>query len=469
MIGMADRRNNRGLSLTVSPENRPYDVEEARLWLRDHRIEEVECVAPDFGGVPRGKAMPCAKFAEMKPIYMPVSIFFQTITGMYVEFEDQAVWAEHDLRLIPDLSTMRAVPWALEPSVQVIHDLVDKKGQAVPFAPREVLRRVLKLYAERGWRPVVAPELEFYLTKRNTDPDYPLEPPIGRTGRQGMGNQAYSISAVDEYDSVIEHIYDYAEAQGLEIDTVIQEAGAGQIEMNLIHGDPMDLADQVFMFKRTIREAALRHDCYATFMAKPMEGQPGSAMHIHQSVVDAKTGRNIFTDASDAPTPEFYHFIGGQQKYLAATGCVFAPYVNSYRRLTPDMAAPVNLEWGEDNRTAGLRVPISGPEARRVETRVVGADANPYLSLAVCLACGYLGLRDAVEARPVLEGNAYSGQHELPHGLLEAVSLFESTPELREVLSPEFCDLYARVKRAEYNEYMRVISPWEREYLLLTV
>ncbi len=101
MIGMADRRNNRGLSLTVSPENRPYDVEEARLWLRDHRIEEVECVAPDFGGVPRGKAMPCAKFAEMKPIYMPVSIFFQTITGMYVEFEDQAVWAEHDLRLIP--------------------------------------------------------------------------------------------------------------------------------------------------------------------------------------------------------------------------------------------------------------------------------------------------------------------------------------------------------------------------------
>jgi len=176
----------------------------------------------------------------------------------------------------------------------VIHDAYYQDGSPVPFSPRNLLKSIVEKYAELGLKPVVAPELEFYLTKPNTNPDYAVEPPIGRTGRQGVARQAYSISAVEEYGPVIDDIYDFAEAQGFEIDTIIQESGAGQIEINLQHGDPVALADQVFFYKRSIREAALKNDCFATFMAKPMQNQPGSAMHIHQSVVSLSTGENVF-------------------------------------------------------------------------------------------------------------------------------------------------------------------------------
>ena len=149
----------------------------------------------------------------------------------------------------------------------------------------------MRAYAERGLKPVVAPEIEFYLVRKNPDPDYPLTPPVGRSGRPIGGGAGYSIAGVNEFDELIDDIYHFSESQGLEIDTLIHEEGAGQLEINLRHGDPIELADQVFMFKRTIREAALKHEIYATFMAKPIQGQPGSAMHIHQSVLDKKTGR----------------------------------------------------------------------------------------------------------------------------------------------------------------------------------
>ena len=439
-------------------------------WLGGRRIEEVECVVPDLVGIPRGKAMPMGKYVRMGPTYLPVSIFFQTITGDYAHLDREDYWTEVDLHLIPDLTTTRAVPWAVDVTVQVVHDLHTLDGDPVPFAPRNVLKRVLSLYADRGWRPIVAPELEFYLTKPNTDADYPIEPPIGRTGRQGVGRQAYSISAVDEYERVIDDIYDFLSAQGMEIDTIIQEGGAGQIEINLNHGDPLELADQVFVFKRTVREAALRHDCYATFMAKPMENEPGSAMHLHQSVVDQATGRNIFSDDDGQPTPLFYGFLAGHQSQISSVSCLLAPYVNSYRRMLPGSSAPVNLEWGEDNRSVGLRVPNSEPAARRVENRVVGADANPYLAIAACLACGYIGMTQGLRPRPAIRGNAYvSDEDPLPLSLEEGLKLFDSNGTVREVLGEEFCDLFAAIKSHELSEFRQVISPWEREHLLLNV
>ena len=458
------------ISLGVSPPASLDTIGGLAVWLREHAVEEVECVTPDFAGIGRGKVMPADKFTRTTPTYLPTSLFFLTITGGYPDFDGfNAYDIDADLALRPDLATTRAVPWASDRSVQVIHDVCDRDGKLVEFAPRSVLRRVLDHYAAKGWRPVVAPELEFYLTKPNPDPVLPLEPPIGRSGRKAQKAQAYSIAAVDEYDSVIEHIYDYAAALGLEIDTIIQEAGAAQLEINLLHGDPLDLADQVFLFKRLIREAALRCGCYATFMAKPMEGQPGSAMHIHQSVVVAKTGRNLFSNPDGTASDAFRHFIGGQQTYLRAATCLMAPYVNSYRRLVPGLTAPINLDWGRDNRTTGLRIPISEPDARRVENRVVGADANPYLAIAASLAAGYLGLVEKLEPRREVTDDSYNRPRELPHGLLEAIEEFKGCAPLREVLGDGFSGLYAAVKQHEFEEFMRVISPWEREYLLLTV
>ena len=205
--------------LKYSPNLEEPTPEALAEWIREHSIDEIECVTADFAGIARGKVMPAAKFARGGDVRLPTSIFFATISGDWAEVPHRDIDADADLSLRPDISTARAVPWANDPSLQVIHDLYDGRGHPAPAAPRHVLRRVLALYEAKGWRPVIAPELEFYLTKPNTDPDYPLEPPVGRSGRQSTGSQAFSLSAVDEYEEVIEHIYDYAEAQNLEIDT----------------------------------------------------------------------------------------------------------------------------------------------------------------------------------------------------------------------------------------------------------
>ncbi|MBM3612597.1 MAG: glutamine synthetase [Alphaproteobacteria bacterium] len=440
----------------------------ARDYIAGRRLDEVECIVSDIAGVARGKAMPATKFARQASFYLPNSIFLQTITGDWAD-NPAGAFTEPDMILVPDFSTATAAPWTADITLQLIHDAVDQAGHPVPISPRNVLRRVVAAYAAQGLQPIIAPEMEFFFVARNTDPNMPVMPPMGRTGRRAAAKQAYSMSAVDEYGKVIDDIYDFAEAQGFEIDGILQEGGAGQVEINLQHGDPLRLADEIFYFKRLIREAALRHDCFATFMAKPIEGEPGSAMHLHHSVIDAATGQNIFSDADGGETPAFLHFIAGLQTHLPAAVALLAPYVNSYRRYVPDFAAPINLEWGRDNRTTGLRVPISEPAARRVENRLAGMDCNPYLGIAASLACGLLGLREGRMPRPECTGDAYMGDDELPMNLADALDLLSEDAALREVLGPEFCAVYDSVKRNEYKEFQQVISPWEREHLLLNV
>lgn len=440
----------------------------ARNYIADRRLDEVECIVADIAGVARGKAMPASKFAFQDRFFLPNSIFLQTITGEWTD-NPMGAFTEPDMILTPDFSTATAAPWTADITLQVIHDVNDQQGNPVPVAPRNVLKRIVALYEAEGWKPIVAPEMEFFLVARNIDPNQPIIPPMGRSGRRAAGKQAYSMSAVDEYGKVIDDIYDFAEAQGFEIDGILQEGGAGQVEINLAHGDPVELADQIFYFKRLIREAALRHDCFATFMAKPIEGEPGSAMHIHQSVVDTKTGENIFSNPDGSETEAFLHCIAGMQTHLPAVIALLAPYVNSYRRYVPDFAAPINLEWGRDNRTTGLRVPISGPAARRIENRIAGMDCNPYLGLAASLACAYLGLIEKKMPKPECTGDAYMSAEGLPDNMGDALDLMAGSDPVRDVLGDEFCTLYEAVKRNEYKEFLQVISPWEREHLLLNV
>lgn len=439
-------------------------------YLGGRRIDEVEIIIPDIAGTSRGKAMPAYKFEPDETFFLPISLFYQTISGEYVDMDIENQWLEPDVVLVPDMGTATAIPWGDDPSVQIICDMKTRDGDHLAIAPRNILRRILDIYAAEGLTPIVAPELEFYLTKPNIDPNEPIQAPVGRTGRKGSSSQVYSMAAVDEYGPVIDTIYDFAEAQGLKIDTVIQEGGAGQIEINLLHGAPLDLADQVFFFKRTIREAALKNGIYATFMAKPMRDAPGSAMHLHQSVLDTKTGKSIFSDADGNSTERFMHFIGGSQKYLMQAVPLLAPYVNSYRRITVDgQSAPSNLEWATDNRTTGLRVPHSKPEARRLENRVIGMDCNPYLAIAASLACGYLGIKNKIQPKAEAVVEIWEAEDPLPPGLNAALDLFEEADELWEVLGAEFCQLFLDLKRAENEEYQREISPWERQHLLLNV
>jgi len=449
-----------------------FTFSDLETWFNERRVTEIECLVPDLTGVARGKILPREKFTEDRGMRLPEAVVAMGVTGEFPEegpYYDVISPNDFDMHLQPDPSTVRIVPWATDPTAQVIHDCYDRHGKLVPYAPRSVLRRICDLYDAEGWSPVVAPELEFYLVARNTDPDIPLKPPIGRSGRAETSRQAYSIDAVNEFDPLFEDVYDYCEKMELNVDTLIHEVGAGQMEINFFHAHPLGLADEVFFFKRTVREAAMRHDMFATFMAKPIAGEPGSAMHVHQSIVNKLTGKNIFSNEDGTASKEFYWYIGGLQKYIPGCMALFAPYVNSYRRLVRSNAAPINIQWGTDNRTVGIRSPIATPAARRIENRVIGADANPYVALAATLACGYLGMKNKIEPTPECKGDAYLGAFELPRSLIEALTMLRNETALHEVLGKEFVTVYTEVKEIEHAEFMKVISPWEREHLLLHV
>jgi glutamine synthetase len=442
-----------------------------KRWLKERRITEVECLVPDLTGNARGKIVPAAKFQHDYGTRLPEGIFVTTVTGDFPDnYYDLVSPSDSDMYLRPDPDTVRMVPWAADPTAQIIHDCYTRDDRPHELAPRNVLRRVLALFEPLGMRPIVAPEVEFFLVQKNTDPDFPLQPPAGRSGRPETARQSYSIDAVNEFDPILDLMYDYAEVMELDVDTLIHESGAAQLEVNFEHSDALSRADQVFLFKRTMREAAMRHGVYATFLAKPMENEPGSAMHLHQSMVDVKTGKNLFAGAREGQHSKlFMHYIAGLQKYVPMAMPFLAPNVNSYRRLALGEVAPINTEWGYDNRTCGLRVPMDTAENARVEARFAGSDANPYLAIAATLACGYLGIREKLLPSEPLSGSAQDKGYQLPRSLGESLVQLRECEELAELMGKRFVDAYISVKAKEYETFFRVISSWEREFLLLNV
>lgn len=452
------------------PEQMEVFMNDIKSWLKEHAVTEVEAMVPDLTGNARGKFIPAAQFLEMGEPRLPESILIQTVTGEYSdEHWDFVAPTDADMVLVPDPDTVRLIPWAREPTASIIHDCQTMDGEPHPLSTRNVLRKVVDLYTAEGWQPVVAPEVEFYLVARNVDPDQVLKPPQGRSGRAESSRQSYSIDAVNEFEDLIEDMYDYAEVQGLDVDTLIHENGAAQMEINFLHGDPLRLADQVFLFKRMVREVAHKYGIYATFMAKPMQTEPGSALHIHQSIVDSATGENIFIDEDGKQNTRFMSYIAGLQTFTPNLISFYAPNVNSYRRLAPELAAPINLNWGFDNRTTAFRVPHSGPAATRVENRFPGADANPYLAIAASLASGYLGMKLGLSPTEPHQGTANEDDIEVARSLEEGLRKLQDVPELVEIFGELFLRAYEAVKLDEFEEFNRVISSWEREHLLLNV
>jgi glutamine synthetase len=444
----------------------PTDI---RSFLSEHRIHEVECVIPDMTGIARGKILPKDLFLSSGHMRLPKSVLLNTVNGQQPDNAEFVGDTDPDMVCVPDLSTARMVPWAAEQVAVIIHDCEEFDGSPVALSPRSVLRRVLALYEAQGWQPVVAPEMEFYLVARQQNPHEPLQPPLGRTGKPEAGRQSYSIDAVNDFDPFFLELSRFCEVHRLGVETLIHEAGAGQMEINFTHGDAMDLADRVFLFKRTVRETALRHGIFATFMAKPMEAEPGSAMHIHQSILDRATGQNIFSDHEGAVTPHFRHFIAGLQRYVPQVMPMLAPYVNSYRRLSRYMSAPINVQWGYDNRTCGIRVPESDAANRRVENRVPGVDVNPYLAMAATLGAGYLGLMEKRQPSEPMKTSAWDSEQDLPSHMEDSIRRMRECEALRDVFGGAFIDAFLAVKELEYATYNRVISSWEREHLLLLV
>jgi glutamine synthetase len=448
-------------------------MSELERWIEERGITEVECLIPDMNGVLRGKVLPAAKLIQSDrdgSLRLPSSVFAVTVTGEYAGADDDdEAYSDPDMVLKPDPATLRVAPGLKTPTAYVFADANHPDGSPWASSPREVLKNVLALYRAKGWRPVVAPELEFYLTAVNPDPDFPLTPPAGRSGRAETSPQPYGLEAINEYEDLIDAIYEHSDVAGLSVDTMIHESGTAQLEINFMHGDPVALCDQVSVFKRIVRQVALAHGVYATFMAKPMETQPGSAMHLHISVIDDAGGANLFAEEDGADSALFGHFIGGLQTFLPEITPLFAPNVNSFRRMRPSHSAPINVQWGHDNRSCGLRVPISDRHNRRIENRLPGADANPYLALAAALMCGYLGAIGEVAASPEALGNAYHHARTLPRTLEEALERFSACQPVRDLLGEPFFRAFFAIKEAELEAFQGVISSWERDHLLLKV
>jgi glutamine synthetase len=450
-------------------------MQEISAWLKTHKVKHVQCLMGDHTGIARGKVFPVNKFIEEEGCRLGETILLQGVTGDLAE--DKYLYSLADVRdvdmlLKPDVNACYLLPWADEPTAMIIHDCVDTQGHDIKLSPRNLLKKVVELFSSQGWRPVVAPEMELYLAKTNINPDQPLEAPVGKSGRTESGRQSFGIDAISEFDPLLKDIYHWAEIQGLELDIVVHEEGTAQFEFNFNHGDPITLADRVTVFKRTVKAAAEKHGITATFMAKPITGQPGSAMHVHQSIVDSKTGENIFSDehGEHGLSELFYHYLAGLQTHIAEVMPMFAPNVNSYRRFLAGQATPVNLHWGVENRTVGLRVPDAPAAAKRVENRIPGADANPYLAIAATLVCGYIGMMEKIKPSTESTGKANKEVNDhLPLNIEASLELMMNSEKIKSYLGSNFVEGFIATRQAEYNNYKSVISSWERHYLLTTV
>jgi len=428
-------------------------------------IDEIECITPDLNGVPRGKVMTAEGFLEGRRLQMARGVLLQCIMGGYPPARFYGS-DDGDLALVADDRHIHRLPWSDEPRALAICDAVELTGASSGLSTRGLLKAVIARYAALGLAPVVATELEFFVFAPNSDSNQAFLPPLGKDGRREEGQSAFSVSSNNGLRPFFNEVYRCMEALGLPRDTFMHEMGVSQFEINLLHGDPLLLADQTLLFKHLLKEVALKHGLIVVCMAKPLAHTPGSSMHIHQSLVQISDGHNVFSDADGAPTATFRHFIGGLQACMADFTALFAPNVNSYQRLCHPYASPNNACWSEDNRAAGLRIPASSPVARRVENRLPGADTNPYLAIAASLAAGLHGIEQQLEPTAAIQGEFEVPDHlSLPctlHAALERLKLSELA---RELFGNEFIDGYIATKSMELTSFFDEITPWERRVL----
>lgn len=438
-----------------------------RDWLTEKNIKFIECVVPDFSGIAKGKTIRSKDFSEAE-IRIAEAIFGQDLLGTWVEDHDLIDVADIDMILLPDATTLVEQPWS-KGLAQCICDCESLKGGALEMAPRTILKRMVSKFGDMGFEPVIAQEAEFYLVERNPDPLQPLNAAPGASGRVPRRPRSFQSEAIAEYAHFMESLHRYALAQGIRITSTVQEMGQAQIEVNFAHASALDKADEMFYFKRIAKQAALDQGCIATFMAKPMADAPGSAMHLHQSLVEVGSGKNVFAGEQGGFSDRFYAYLGGLQKYTTPAIALFAPSVNSFRRFEGAESCPTNVLWGIDNRTTGFRIPKSDAPGTRIENRIPGSDNNPYLAIAVSLACGYLGMQENLRPTDPVEDSAWDREYGFPGTLSDALDALEQCVPLIDILGERFIKLFVHMRRAEIESFSAQVTPWEREHLLLTI
>lgn len=454
------------LSCTRMPETLDAFLDEHPL------TESVDLLLPDLAGIPRGKRIPPASLRQAcrGEAFFATSLYALDTSGANAA-ETGLIWEEGDADrpLQLDLTTLRPVPWR-PGGAQVIGGLTDHDGSPFFANPRHVLAGVAARFAALGLRPVAALEFEFYLLDTTDDAHgRPQVPRSERLGRRPVETEVFTHERIEDQEAFVDLIERYGTAQDLPYKGVFAEFAPGQFEINLGHVDNMvDAADHGLMLKRCVKAAARMTGQRASFMAKPFAEASGSGLHVHLSLLD-RDGRNLFGETADGERL-LHHAVWGLQDLMPEAMLIFAPNANSYRRLRPFTYAPTAATWGHNNRTVAVRIPPSPPGARRIEHRVAGADANPYLVLAAVLAGVLHGLEQRGEPTLPAKGSAYTASgSNLPLTWEDAIRTFRGGVPLQSYLGERFCKLFADCREAERNRFHARITPTEYEWYLTTV
>ncbi|PYE85693.1 glutamine synthetase family protein [Pseudoroseicyclus aestuarii] len=438
-------------------------------FLTDHpEVRTIRCGAADLNGQARGKRVPTrfARKIEEEGTRFPLSVLNLDIWGEDVE-DSPLVFeiGDPDGVLWPTERGYVPTPWLSTPTALLPLWMYTEAGEPFAGDPRHALAAVQKRYAARGWTPVVATEMEFYLVDDSGKEI--RQPKSPRSGKRRMGADILSLRALDAFDVFFNDLYDACEAMDIPAEAAISEVGLGQFEVNLVHvPDALKAADDAWLFKMLVRGLARKHGMAASFMAKPYEDWAGSGMHMHFSVLDDH-GRNIFADGTPHGTPALRHAIAGCLQAIPDCALIFAPHANSYDRLVPDSHAPTGICWAFDNRTASVRVPGGSPKARRIEHRVAGGDVNPYLLLSAVLGAALVGIEDGLVPPPPISGNAYEQEMaQIPATWAEAIDAFENSALARRIFPQLLVDNLVMTKRQELH-YMGELTPEQQIALYL--
>lgn len=424
--------------------------------------ERIECMLCDLNGILRGKWIPGAAATKLASggVRLPLSTYAPNILGEEVpESGLGIVVGDPDGMLVPLAGTLKPVPWS-KSAAQVLVEMTEIDGRPSPMSPRGVLARVVERYAARGWRPVVATELEFYVVRKRKTPEMPPEPP-----EPNYTAQNYDLEALSHHDDMLTEILEACALQGLATDTLVAEYGPGQFEINFHHTDDvMAAAETALLFRRVVRAVVESHGMEATFMAKPYADSPGNGMHAHVSLID-DAGENVFAHPTGVG-PTLGHAIAGVLETMPACHAVLAPHLNSYRRFQPLSFAPCAPDWALDNRAAGVRVPATSGPAARLEHRIAGADVNPYLALAAILGGMLHGIEQATPLPPACDDPEGTEAEALTADWRTAVDLFAGSDVAAEIFGTAYRDVYAAVRRDEIAKLTTQITRLEyRTYL----
>ena len=426
--------------------------------------ESIQAVICDLNGILRGKRLPLERTEKVLSgnVRMPLSIVGVDIWGEDI-VAGQNIYSIGDRDGICNVTGRGPIPinWTSRPSTLVPLWMFHEDGTPFLADPRQALAAVVKEYEKLGLKPVVATELEFYLVDPESDSALP---PISPYTMKRLDSDAIlSIDELNDFGDFFSDIYTECERQGVPADAAVAENGIGQFEINLLHrDDALAAADDAIFLKRIIKGVARRHNLAATFMSKPYGTRSGSGMHVHFSLVD-KEGRNVFDDGTDEGSPLMRNAVAGLLRSMAEMTLVFAPHYNSYRRLRPRTHAPVSVAWGYENRTAAIRIPGGSPAARRIEHRVAGADANPYLVLAAILGGALLGIRGEWTPPDPVSGDAYSNASlpRIPAEWGQAVDTFAKGANTDQIFDRQLIEMLVACKRQEIAGFTEQVTDYE--------